>query len=343
MPTKVNYYTFNMINIATSLTLSVLSAIFAAAATADCSHKPSIELSDFDGAFTFNDANRINGDIENIDKISKVEVYSNRIRTNHIVTKIKTTYKLKDGNSKTTISNGDGGNLVGSFVLDEGIYLKSVNFYGDEYVDWVQFCDTNGNCSDKLGGIPRLGEPENNTLRKNRSVIKAFIGNDDSGSAGIKWLGCYFEKNKLYSVEIKQPDFTVIKEARVTMSDSHGGQRKLDNRSGRDRATKTVTYREEVETNERTKTSSTVYQYDAPNYRCPGHPRVKFSHEFNGETEEFYAGSSWMCPIQEVSKKELTAMVKTEVDLVAPPQTLVEAEFRVALVNYEFGWEAQVR
>jgi len=103
-------------------------------------------------------------------------VYTDTYFFRETVFSIKTTYKLQNGKEQTLTNGGNGGNggsLAGNFVLNEGVYLKSVKFYGGNYVDWIEFCDTQGNCSSRLGGSTE--NADNHVLQKDRSVIKSFF------------------------------------------------------------------------------------------------------------------------------------------------------------------------
>lgn len=86
-----------------------------------------------------------------------------------------TTYKLKDGSSRT-LGNGNGGSLTGTFILDEEVYLKSIKMSIGWYLDWIQFCDTDGNCSGKLGGS--TNKDESHGINMEGAVIKSLRGHD---------------------------------------------------------------------------------------------------------------------------------------------------------------------
>ena len=47
-----------------------------------------------------------------------------------MVDQLKTTYKLNDGSTKT-ITNGSGGSHVGTFILNEGVYLQKIDMKND--------------------------------------------------------------------------------------------------------------------------------------------------------------------------------------------------------------------
>jgi len=65
---------------------------------------------------------------------------------------------------------------VAKFV-DDGQYLKSVDFYGGKFVDNLRLCRTpDDKCVGPFGGS--LGEPINHVLKKDLSVIKSFMGTD---------------------------------------------------------------------------------------------------------------------------------------------------------------------
>ena len=86
---------------------------------------------------------------------------------------METTYKLKDGTLKT-LGNGNGGSLTGTFILDEGVYLKSIKVKLGVYMDWIQFCDTSGYCSGKLGG--NIDKDASQTIYWEDAVIKSLRG-----------------------------------------------------------------------------------------------------------------------------------------------------------------------
>lgn len=106
-----------------------------------------------------------------------------------MVTKLKTTYKLKSGFS-TTVTNGSRGDHVGTISLDEGVYLKSIKmFRGSGFpfenfatVNWIQFCvDINENCSVIWGGEFGVNEPDptpNWEIHWENAVIKSLRGHD---------------------------------------------------------------------------------------------------------------------------------------------------------------------
>ena len=84
-----------------------------------------------------------------------------------------TTYKLKDGSTRTLV-NGNGGTSRETFILDEGVYLKSIKMSLGNHVDWIQFCDTNEYCSGKLGGS--TDKDESQTIDWEGTVIKSLRG-----------------------------------------------------------------------------------------------------------------------------------------------------------------------
>lgn len=74
----------------------------------------------------FNDHEELGGDDE-VGKISRIQVYAGNFLFNRVVSKICTTYVLRDGNPKTrTLCHGKGNDFAGTFDVPENVYIEKV-------------------------------------------------------------------------------------------------------------------------------------------------------------------------------------------------------------------------
>jgi hypothetical protein len=117
---------------------------------------------------TPDDAIRAEG-LDRIDKIEKIQIYAGSYFFNTVVTKIVVTYRMKVGEPKT-IERGNGGSLVGTVFIGEGVYLTRINMLVGKYVDYVELCLSDEECFGPWGGKTDLSF--NQFLLEDRSVIK---------------------------------------------------------------------------------------------------------------------------------------------------------------------------
>jgi hypothetical protein len=107
--------------------------------------------------------------LDRIDKIEKIQIYAGSYFFNTVVTKIVVTYRMKVGEPKT-IERGNGGSLVGTVFIGEGVYLTRINMLVGKYVDYVELCLSDEECFGPWGGKTDLSF--NQFLLEDRSVIK---------------------------------------------------------------------------------------------------------------------------------------------------------------------------
>lgn len=320
-----------MINIAVPLIFTLLSTGITPSARAECSLKPSISLSGDDGGNTFDDADLLGGNGA-INKITRVEVYAGNYFFHKVVTKIKTTYKLQN-DSTETIEHGRGGDLDGTVIFGEGVYLRSIKMYVGKYLDWIQFCDTNDVCSNLFGGS--VDQEDNRHLYHDRSVIKSFLGKD---GAVIDRLRVYFEKNRIHSAKMQDPEYSPISHQVIDEKAIPDASQTLDNLNGRVTQSTTLTFEETVKTTEST-TITKSHEFDT-SLEVSASAGVNFQFASAEITSTFTVGSSWSESLLQYNEKTLTNTIKKEFPLVAPPRTLAKAAIHFSKVNYEFSWEA---
>lgn len=302
----------------------------------------------------FDDVAQLGG-LGNIVKITQIKVFRHTKTVGfalyRIISRICTTYRLREGEPKEMCNGKVGGfqeGELGTIAFGDGVYLKKVELYIGQFVDWIRFIDTNGNSVQMVDADNGLKDKApTHTLMKDKGVALAFMGfttRDNVGfpDTGFDRIYAHFDEYRTEARTMATPIFQDNTAPRTTDNVSSTKSFVNDNLAGNIERTIEVTLSETVETSETTTVSNEVgVEVSLETGASFG---VEIEAVFNiGVETTLFVGTSFTTTTENSSSKTLSTTVEHTVPVTAKPFTKTTVLLEYSTVEYDLKWSSPVR